>query len=60
MDRVRLLLCCIDRGAVREQRMRRVAEVFQIKLPVRLVRMFERPAGNFDLTVGRAIDHVVE
>ena len=45
---------------MREQGMRGVAQVLQIKLPVRLVRMFERPAGNFDLTVGRAIDHVVE
>ena len=45
---------------MREPRMRGIAQVFQIELPVAIVSMFEHAAGNLDCCIGRAIDHVVE
>ena len=59
-DVVALLLRRVDRRAVREPRMRGVAEVFEIEFPVAVIGMLEDAAGDFELAVGRAIDHVVE
>jgi len=50
----------VDRGAVREQRVRRIAQVLEIDLPVAVIGVLEHAAGDLDLAVGRAIDHVVE
>src|SRR5262245_44870358 len=38
----------------------RIAQVFQIELPVAFERMFERAACDLELSLGRAIGHVVE
>src|SRR5205809_6165089 len=40
--------------------MRRVAEVLEIDFPVSFIGVFEHATGHFDLSVGRAIDHVIE
>src|SRR6516165_2858065 len=40
--------------------MRRVAQVLEIDLPVAVIGVLEHAAGDLDLAVGRAIDHVVE
>src|SRR5271170_800816 len=40
--------------------MRGVAEVFEVEFPVAVVSMLEDAAGDFDLAVRRAVDHVVE
>jgi len=40
--------------------MRRVAQVFEIDLPVAVIRVLEHAAGDLDLALRRAIDHVVE
>ena len=60
MHRVGLRLRGLDRGAVREQRMRGVAQVLEIDLPVGVVGVLEHAAGDLDLAVRRAVDHVVE
>ena len=57
---VGLLLRRVDRGAMREQRMRGVAQVFEIELPVAVIGVLEHAARDLDLAVGRAVDHVVE
>ena len=60
MNVVGLRLRGLDRGAVGEDRMRRVAQVFEIELPVAVIGVLEHAARDLDLAVGRAIDHVVE
>ena len=40
--------------------MRGVAKVFQINFPISVVNVFENPASDLDLALGRAIDHIVE
>ena len=60
MHVVGLRLRRLDRGAVREQRMRGVAQVLEIDLPVAVVGVLEHAAGRLDLAVRRAVDHVVE
>ena len=57
---VALLLRGVDRRAMREPRVRGVAEIFEIELPVAVIGMLEDAAGDLDLAVGRAIDHIVE
>src|SRR5579872_1553270 len=60
IDLVRLLLRGVDRGAVREQWMRRVAKVLEVDFPVAVVGVLEDAPGDFNLAAGRAVDHVVE
>ena len=45
---------------MREQRMRRIAQVLEIDLPVAVIGVLEHAAGRLDLAVRRAVDHVVE
>ena len=60
MHVVGLRLRRLDRGAVGEQRMRGVAQVLEIELPVAVIGVPEHAAGHLDLAVRRAVDHVVE
>ena len=60
MDVVGLLLRGIDRRLMNEQRMRRVAEVLQVELPIALVGVLEHAARRAPVAVRRAVDHVVE
>ena len=60
MHIVGLRLRGLDRGAVREQRMRGVAQVLEIDLPVAVIGMLEHAASCLDLAVGGAVDQVVE
>ena len=60
MHIVGLRLRRLDRGAVREERMRGVAQILEIDLPVAVIGVLEHAARRLDLAVGRAVDHVVE
>ena len=40
--------------------MRRIAEIFQIELPVAVIGVLEHAARDLDFAVRRAVDHVVE
>ena len=45
---------------MRKPRVRGVADIFKIDFPIAVVGMPKYSTGNFDLTFGRSINHVVE
>ena len=58
--RRRLLARGPDRRGVDERRMHGVVVVLEHQLPVALIRVLEHAARDLDLTVGRALDEIVE